>query len=327
MNADVRKLLRRGAIFSLPFLLYAGVIMTVDPFNLFRAEGPVSRELKYATAFKLNYALWKVVAFDREPVGHILLGDSRMMGLPEERVSAVTGAPVANLAYGGGSLQEAIDTFWHAAETTSLDRVTLGVGFNMYSAANDKNRVLEVERILQNRLLYFINLNVVDATGRILASLLTGRAPEIGRPDADREAFWRHQIDVVTRTYYRSWREPRAYRQELHRIADYCRTKGILFEIIIPPGHVDLQAAVAANGLTEEYEAFKRDLTRIARVYDFDTPNPYTDDAGNFSDPYHPTPLAKDEVIQGVWGAGSAYVRVLEPGDSTAAVSQPNGDS
>lgn len=327
MNADFRRFARRLVLFALPFLAYAGVIAMVDPYELFGTGGPVDRGLKQETSFKLNYALWKILAFRRAPAAHILLGDSRMMGLPEDLVAAETGRPVANLAYGGGSLREAIDTFWLADAATDLERVSLGIGFNMYSAANDKNRVLEVERILENPLLYFINLNVVQAAGSIVRAEITGEPPAIGKPQDDPDAFWRHQIDVVTRAYYESWREPKGYLAELKRIADHCREKGIRLEIIIPPGHADLQQAVARFGLTEQYARFKRDLAGLAPIYDFDIRNGYTADASNFSDPYHPTPAAKREVIRGVWGTGSKFVHAFGPASAVRSGNPQHGES
>lgn len=323
MLQDVRKLLLRLAIFAIPFALYAGVVVTIDPYEKFDDGGPISHDDKMAVSYKLNYALWKILAFDAEPAGHVLLGDSRVMALEAEAVSAITGRPAANMAYGGGSLREAIDTFWLIADRHDIGRVSFGLSFSLYNAANDKNRVAEVRSILDNPLLYFTNLNVIDAMGRLIKARITGKAPVIGKPPMDPDAFWNHQIGTTTRIFYESWRDPHVYRNELDAIADYCTVHSIQLEFFIPPGHTDLQETVARYGLEAEYDKFKNDLSTFGTVYDFDYPNDFTADRSNFRDPYHLTEDAERQVVEGVWGAGSTHVRIL--GEPRSPVT-PNGD-
>jgi hypothetical protein len=326
MIHDARRLVIRLTLFSLPFLIYAGVIASIDPYNLMRTSSMIDQDLKMGTSFKLNYALWKILAYRHDPASHIILGDSRVMGFEPEEVSSRTGRPVSNLAYGGGSLQEVIDTFWLVSDTTKLERVSIGVGFNLYNAANDKNRVKEVRSILDNRLLYFTNLNVIAASGQILRSVITGKAPTVGTPPMSPDEFWHYQLDVVTRLYYETWRSPQKYRTELQEIADYCQEKNIELEFIIPPGHADLQETVTRFGLSEEYKAFKSSLGGMAQVYDFDEINSFTSDRDHFRDPYHLTEDTKLQVIDGIWGQGSKFMHQYGPTTDGAQVPVLNGE-
>ena len=51
---------------------------------------------------------------------------------------------------------------------------------------------------------------------------------------------------------------------------------------------------LADYGLEDEYDRYKRDLTRLGQVLDYDRPGELTGDEANFNDPYHFT----DEVAR-----------------------------
>ncbi len=311
MPNDVKKLLRKTALFAVPLLLYGLVIVAVDPYDFFGVSRLVPDADKQEISFRLHYPLWKLLHYRNDPLPNILLGDSRMMGIAPDSVAAATGEPWANLAYGGASLEEILRSFRFAAERAELRRVCIGVNFNLYSATNAKDRISEVEAILANPLLYFSDINVLDATGKLLQRRLLGKKIEVGRPPMSADDFWRHQIESTTRIYYDNYRYPEDYRRRLAEVASYCRERGIDLRLVIFPGHADLQAQVGRYGLEKEYERFKRDLAALAPVYDFDFVNDLTSDRGNFSDPYHLNRSAKRTVIQSVWGNERSRVHVL----------------
>jgi len=81
------------------------------------------------TAYPLNYCLWKMPAFARHPASNLLLGDSRMDALKSERVKELTGTDYFNLAYGGATIREIIESFWFASRHASVSRVYIGINF------------------------------------------------------------------------------------------------------------------------------------------------------------------------------------------------------
>src|SRR5258707_577227 len=111
--------LKRLLLFSVPFGLYALFIYLIDPYNYLGGPSIVGYDVKMRTAYPLNYCLWKMPAFAQRPTSQILLGDSRMGALKSERVKELTGTDYFNLAYGGATIREIVESFWFASRQTS----------------------------------------------------------------------------------------------------------------------------------------------------------------------------------------------------------------
>lgn len=149
MSPELKHLVRKLGLFLLPFAVYACAIVVIDPYNYFGVSHVISDGLKSDISYKLNYAMWDMIEYRRDPAPNILLGDSRMMGLDAEDIREVSGHDFENLAYGGGSLKEAIATFNYADKLTDLKRVTIGLDINTYNGSDTKDRVSEVEGALR----------------------------------------------------------------------------------------------------------------------------------------------------------------------------------
>ena len=132
MPADLKLLIRKLALFFLPFVLVGLLVSFIDPYNYFSTPSPYSDEAKKRISFPLNYAMWKMMIYRDNPVPNLLLGDSRMMSVKPEAIQATSGLDYYNFAFGGGSLREAIKTFWFASEQMELERVCFGINLNNY---------------------------------------------------------------------------------------------------------------------------------------------------------------------------------------------------
>lgn len=323
MFGEVKLLIRKLGLFSLPFVLYAVVIAVVDPYDFLPGPSPFGEEIKREISFKLNYAMWEMTRFREDPAPNILLGDSRMMSMPLDRIEEVSGKDFFNLAYGGGSLREAIDTFHYARTITRIEHAYFGINLNSYNGSSRKDRVSEVLAAQRNPLIYIVNTNVMLSAGRILWAGITHRPPSIGQPLGDKEAFWKEQLEVTTRVFFSNYQDPVDYRRELGEIAELCRTDGIGLTFIIFPNHKDLQDKILDYGLAEESLAFRDDLASLATTYDFAIENEMTRDRDNFKDPYHFTAEVKELIIQSVWGGKPESVRILGPESDLARTETP----
>ena len=70
---DVQIVLQKLVLFGLPFAVAFCVVALVDPYNYFRLPSPVDDALKSRISFKLNYAMWKMFDYRRDPRPDILL--------------------------------------------------------------------------------------------------------------------------------------------------------------------------------------------------------------------------------------------------------------
>jgi uncharacterized protein YaaQ len=317
VSKDLGKFLRRALVFIIPIVIYASFIRTVDPYNYFSATAPENSESKKAVSFKLNYAMWKILEYRRTPQANILLGDSRMMEIDSDSVLAVSGMPYSNLAYGGGSLREAIDTFWLATEMTKLNDVVIGINLNTFNDNDRKNRVSEVRASMDNPLIYFVNRNVLTSAIAITKNHFSKKDGSIGVPKMSRDEFWRHQLDVTTKATYSNYAYPRNYLLELDEINRYCDQNNIGLSFLIFPSHQDLRDQAKLYQLEDHLTTMVSELAAMGIVYNFDFDNPLTQNAENFKDPYHFNHSLMELIIQGVWGEGNSSVRVVEQSEQS----------
>jgi hypothetical protein len=309
----MRRFFLRLFLLAAPFGAYALAVWVIDPFDYFRLSEGARRSVKSETAGKLDPVLWKLSAYLRTPRAHILLGDSRMDSLGDERISATIGAPVANLAYGGGSLNEAIRTFWIAAKQPRLASVTIGVNLDTYNQSNAKDRVGPFEAIDRNPALYFTNRLVALAAWYQLWNSLTGFRPEIGRPPMTREEFWRYQLDVTAKLAYGGYRDPVTYRVELADVARECARRHITLRFIVFPEHADLVARAGQSGLGAGAQRMLVDLNRIGTTFDFSERKDWIADKTLFLDPFHFAPPIALKIIESVWGGAALPGGIPEP--------------
>src|SRR5579859_5993654 len=122
----------RLLLFLAPILVPTALpVCLVDPYNILRPyPGIVPEEVKQRYGPAINDVLWKLPQYDQSPQENILLGDSQTARLRDELIKEVTGnAHYFNLAYGGGTLQESISSFWDAASRVKLQSVYFGISF------------------------------------------------------------------------------------------------------------------------------------------------------------------------------------------------------
>src|SRR5436190_1512565 len=145
----MRKFGVRSAIFTAPLLFYALTVLIVDPYNFFNFSHLVPDSVKKPIS-NLDYPLWKMPDYRRNPRRNVLLGDSRMNGIAIEEIRKFTGEEYYNFAYGGGTLKEMIRTFWFADSLTNLHVVYMGMNFNLYNALEKNDRTQDYRNIVRN---------------------------------------------------------------------------------------------------------------------------------------------------------------------------------
>ena len=307
----MRRLLLRASIFSLPFILLSAFVAAVDPFDCLNFPSLVSEPVKSASAAPLHNALWKVQKFRRSPVSRLILGDSSMASIKTDEIRSVTGQDYFNFAYGGGTLVEAIDTYWYAAANTHLDAVYLGIGIINFNEYQNLDRVPEAEAMVANPLKYLTNRITVGAAFISAYSAFSGRPVSLGTPAMSRDAFWQKQINESLSQLLHEYRYPDNVAARLERIAADCRSHGTQLIIIIPPTHVELQAKVVALGRGGDVDRFKAFVATLGTVYDLDYPNAFTSVRENFSDPFHT--MSDDMLVREVWAGGRRFSRRTPP--------------
>lgn len=306
---ELRRVWLRFCIFLVPiFLLLGPAVYWVDPYEFFHHASPIPEPVSAKYGRQINQALWKVIAYARNPEPNILVGDSQIARFPEKTISAITGEPYSNLGYGGGTLRESISSFWFAARRTNLKRVYFSLCFMTYTAY-PRDRVVQAEAIIDNPALYFMNFDVLEAGTYDVADVFFHYPVELG-PGGGKDAFWQSQLHYLE-TRYKREADPGSLKQELHRIVDYCRSHNISLVFVLPPQHVDAQRRISELGVEQQYTQFKSDLAKMAPVYDCDIDSSFARNRDNFGDPFHLEFSAAEKLVEDLWSGKPRFCRTL----------------
>ena len=174
---------RRSAI-VLAVALGVGVLpglfnVVVDPY---RMHGLFDLGLaKKKIAILKHGPLYKVIEYRRRKNGYLLFGDSRGRALREKLFHELGFTDYYNFAYSGGTIAEAIDSFWYAVEHAEVKGAAIEVPLRSMDAkfSGEKNQMPEAVRLRERPLRYFGNLFVADTGLTILEKQYPERMAEV----------------------------------------------------------------------------------------------------------------------------------------------------
>jgi hypothetical protein len=296
----MKKFLNKIFLFFIPFGLYLLLVFVIDPYNYIKNNNFIKDDIKAEISYKIHYPLWKLNNFERNPSANILLGDSRTDAISTTSLSKETGEKYANLAYGGGSLEEIVVTFWLATKYTSLKKVYIGLNFNLYNKYNKNNRVEEAVSLNKNFFSYALNRYTFKASFYILSAQLFNTSFNLEKPKMSKDEFWDYQLDFSVKSFYQQYAYPDNYYLNLKKITLYCQVNNIQLIFFIPPTHTDLQKKTEEFSLVEEEKKFISDLNSLGLVYDFNTPSKLTRSKDNFKDPFHLKEEYLNDIFKGI---------------------------
>lgn len=277
----MKKFLKNITYFIFPFLIYYVLIYFIDPFNFYNKNDEKNRI--NIIAEKTEPHLYKLIDFKNHPKNNLLLGDSRTNGLysvfGENKLKSWS-----NLAYGGGSLNEVIQTFWHVTNTKKIDSVLIGVNFNHFNANNTRNWIKPSLSLIENPISYsfskYVYLSILEFLKK---SYIINKAEN--KPS--KNIFWNNHLKIIDSKFYSKVLYPKNYIIELEDISIFCRANNIELIFWIPPVHQDIHDLIKINGYLEDYNKFIFEIEKLATLYNFDNDLKLRTDKSNFNDAMH----------------------------------------
>ncbi|MCK5344270.1 MAG: hypothetical protein KAR20_12740, partial [Candidatus Heimdallarchaeota archaeon] len=210
-------------ILAIPLIVYLMVTVLVDPFNYLNVSKLVDDSVKFEISQEVSPHMYKLLDFENNPRGKIVLGDSRSNGL----YHCMDSTQWANLAYGGGSLKEMVQSFWWAAEIQKLDTVLVGMDLNLYNKYNKRFYVEETIEAQNNFFSYAFNKNIFRSTYMILKSLVSKQKISINETSMTKEEFWQFQLNETPEKFYKKITYPDNYYSNLLDISEYCSENNV----------------------------------------------------------------------------------------------------
>jgi len=279
----MKKFLRNIGIISIPLVIYLICIALVDPFNYLNLSTLIDAADKKPISEEVAPHMYKLLDLKNNPRGNIVLGDSRSGSLYQ----SMDPTSWADMAYGGGSLKEMVQTFWWIVENQELDTVVMGIDLNLYNKINKRFYVEQTREALKNYISYASNKNVFKSSYLIVKSRFSNEEILLNKTMLSQDEFWDYQLNVTSEKFYNKIVYPENYYSDLVEISDYCRQNNIKLILWIPPTHIDFQNAIKKYSVEEKNERFRSDLRSLGEVYDYNFPNMLTEDRENFGDPLH----------------------------------------
>lgn len=278
------------------------MVAMLDPFGRFAGPGRLDED-RVEVASVINPVLLKVIDIRARPAANITLGASKMGAFSPQLLREVTGEEFRDLSLGGGSANEMANLFWLAARQAPLRHVIIGVNVQDFNYFNDRDRVVETEATVRNPLLYLVNRDVLEASWSLARMRFFGAPPPSAAPQMSKEAFWRVQIGEGAARNFASFRFDRGAYLRFAEIARYCRAHGVSLIFMILPSHADVHRRLVELGAGKAWHELPGQLAALGEVHDYDVDDALTENADNFTDPFHFTHEAARGLLQDAWGA------------------------
>lgn len=305
--------------FITPFALYLLLAVILDPFNYFNFSGGDNRKIRNDIAEQVEPHLFRIIEYEHHPRSNVVLGDSRSNGLFHKIVTNKSNADQwSNLAYGGGSLQEMIETFWWATGVTDLDTVIMGLNLNLYNKYNKRFWVKETLERRKNFFSYAFSRYTFQAISLILKSYVTQEKIALDKPNVSKDEFWKFIVRERAIKFYEQFGYPDEYYRELKKISEYCAANDIRLIFWVPPTHIDFQKRKADFGLEASDERFVSDLKSLGELYDFDYPSELTTNVDDYRDPMHFDNRVGEIVYEEIFSGQPHYARYSTTGKKYA---------
>ena len=299
MNKDLKKIITKFSVFAMPILIWIGLLSIVDPFNYFQLNNFITIKSKEKTAKKFNSLLYNTIAFKNNPSPNIIIGDSRIKRFPLDSIKKLSGDDYFILHSNAAKLNEIIDLFWLTNKKIKLENVIIGINFNLYNEFAYANRVSEVEKMIQNPLLYIFNGNVVEMTFKAVIYHFSNIAvPDVkrnimlkkelnGKSYKDKKVWWDYNIKTVAKNQYSKYKYPKKIKERLNEVNKYCEDNDINLIFINVPLNVEFSNRKNDFNLSNAEAQYIKDISEFGTVIDYDFPNQITNCKKCFTDPIH----------------------------------------
>jgi len=297
----MKKFIKTSIFFLIPFLIWAVIVFSIDPFNYFNKIHIIEKTAK-TNAENLNTLLFRTINFINSPTENILIGDSRTNSLPNNLIEEITNKKFKKLNTNAAKLNEIFELFYLANNINKINQVVIGINFNMFNKFSYENRVKKIKRVIINPVLYIFNKDVVEACFYVIRSQLFNINLN-SKSLLSKEEFWKWTLETKANYWYGKYEFPEKTYRDLIKLDDFSKKNNIELIFIIVPHHNDFHQKLVEFGLTEMEFKFKKIMSSLnAKVYDYDYFNRITIDKNNFTDPIHYNDSIGELIVNEIWG-------------------------
>lgn len=281
---------------TVPGLLTVGLFNAgIDPYGVMNS--PEILGLNRLKTQKFNHVrLFKAIAVTRVEPKTLLLGSSRSdLGLDPNH-PALKGESAYNLALVGPNMYEVKRYFDHAiANQPEVKTAIVGLDFFMFNQFKNNQADFSETRLEKEMLMPKEFLNVTFSLGATRSSLetiqssLNADANFLYQPNGLRyvyenepqrpipEEFANMMGGFMERDgYYKEYELSQEFLAALRDLVEIAKSRDIELKLFISPAHAAQWETLRVAGLWPEFEQWKREVVKIAPVWDFSGYNSIT---------------------------------------------------
>lgn len=295
----------------------AALNVAVNPYNIF----PFCGIAKYKPEAKLQERVTKLIGFklDKRKINSVFLGNSRTdYSIDRDYFKKVTGLEAENLAMGGIVIEEypeLLDLIFKIHP--EVKNIFLGTDFIMFSGSSvfdekskatfEKNPNLTTTELCTALFSFSSTRDSVWTLVRNLLKIKGGAVYNLNgtrHPVPDkryREIFGMSVLEYVIK--YKNFDYNPGKLEIIRKIKAVCDERGVGLHLFVMPTHLaDMYLISSFPNTKNAYYEWKKDLTQIAPVYDFQYPSDFmnesiSDDMQYFFDISHVTPTVGNMII------------------------------
>lgn len=326
-NPTAKQYLRFNWVFlffaSVPLLSVALLNVAIDPYDVFKS--PDFLGLNHSKIKKDNNdRLYKATDIIRIKPITVLIGSSRTkQGLDPTHPALKKYQPVYNLALNGPNFYEQLRYLQHAiANQKNLKEVVLGVDFFMFNSSLMNQPTFSEERLekrsisLQDVINSTLSLDVFSTSLQTVDASLqepnkndnygeNGFMPNLKLKGNETEWRFTSGINLYFKLHS-SYQLSDKYMSDFKHFVELCHQRGIQLKIFISPSHATQWEAIRATGRWQTFEQWKREIVKIAPVWDFSgynsiTTEPLSSQMKNYADNSHYTKKIGDLVLNRIF--------------------------
>lgn len=322
----MKNFIKNSILFSLPFLLYASLIVYADPYDHFNIYNGFSEKFKKDRISRSREVtiqsnlLSRLNAFEQQPHPNLIIGASRSDKIDLRQIEGLTGEKYANLSFPGANLAEVAELFWWANQRSDLRKVYLSITFDAINIDPGYSRLDDALERYNKAYSYLTDKFMVNQAFHNLRYVYTmpnyaflkspepkyylQREHEYTFRGIENKAEKMKSGNALIRT--KPWLGgvetfPIEHMDAYKKIAEYCEAKKIELNFIFFPGHIDFITAIEELGIMPIYNEFKNELANLGNLYDFEYPNEITTNTDLYSDLSHTDQYTIERIVHEIW--------------------------
>ena len=305
------------AVVSVNLSLIALLNIFIDPYKVMNSPIIVGIN-KVKPELNNHVRLFKAIEITRLETKMIVLGSSRSeIGLNPNHPALSNYQPSYNLAITGANMYEVMRYFQHAiANQPNLKEIILGIDFFMFNRFSKnkpdfkENRLETTWLTLQDAFEVMFSLSALTASiETINYNKMEPNAIGYFHPNGMRDTKYYKSViyqNQPSKTIFAKILQEFLHRPDLYKtyqlsderlnnlktIISTCQERGIKLTILISPSHASQWEAIRVANLWPVFEQWKREVVKMAPVWDFSgynsiTTEPISNNMKNYLDSSH----------------------------------------